>query len=66
MVSNKFSIFQKTNQFPENIADVKNGRYPSVSTVLGCTTSQRLLYQWQLKMIKQLGGLGAFKKYMRG
>ncbi|VIO99266.1 Protein C20orf72 homolog, putative [Brugia malayi] len=57
--------YVKTNQFLENTVNVEDGRYPSVSTVLGCTTSQHLLYQWQLKMIKQLGGLGAFKKYMR-
>uniref|UniRef100_A0A915Q5N3 Mitochondrial genome maintenance exonuclease 1 n=1 Tax=Setaria digitata TaxID=48799 RepID=A0A915Q5N3_9BILA len=57
--------YLKNNNFPENTANLELGRYPSVSTILGCTTSQRLLYQWQLKMIKQLGGLGAFKRYMR-
>ncbi|MCP9260741.1 Mitochondrial genome maintenance exonuclease 1 [Dirofilaria immitis] len=57
--------YLKTSQFLESITNMENGRYPSVSTVLGCTTSQHLLYQWQLKMIKQLGSLGAFKKYVR-
>ncbi|VDK88408.1 unnamed protein product [Onchocerca ochengi] len=57
--------YLKTSQFLENITNVEDGRYPSVSTILGCTTSQHLLYRWQLKMIKQLGGLGAFKKYVR-
>ncbi|EFO23629.2 hypothetical protein LOAG_04860 [Loa loa] len=56
---------QKLSYLAKNIANVEDGRYPSVSAILGCTTSQRLLYQWQLKMIKQLGGIGAFKKYVR-
>uniref|UniRef100_A0A0M3J4Z8 Mitochondrial genome maintenance exonuclease 1 (inferred by orthology to a C. elegans protein) n=1 Tax=Anisakis simplex TaxID=6269 RepID=A0A0M3J4Z8_ANISI len=42
-----------------------SGRYPSISTILGCTQSQRNLYWWQLKMIKQLGGEGSFRRYMR-
>uniref|UniRef100_A0A915B5N9 Mitochondrial genome maintenance exonuclease 1 n=2 Tax=Parascaris univalens TaxID=6257 RepID=A0A915B5N9_PARUN len=41
------------------------GRYPSISTILGCTRSQKELYWWQLRMIKQLGGEGSFRKYMR-
>uniref|UniRef100_A0A0M3I8I7 Mitochondrial genome maintenance exonuclease 1 n=2 Tax=Ascaris TaxID=6251 RepID=A0A0M3I8I7_ASCLU len=41
------------------------GRYPSISTILGCTQSQKKLYWWQLRMIKQLGGEGSFRKYMR-
>uniref|UniRef100_A0A0R3RX87 PDDEXK_1 domain-containing protein n=1 Tax=Elaeophora elaphi TaxID=1147741 RepID=A0A0R3RX87_9BILA len=57
--------YLKTDQFLKSIINMEDGRYPSVSTILGCTTSQHLLYRWQLKMIKQLGGLGAFKKYMR-
>lgn len=65
LICNIFSL-QKTDQFLEKITKVEHGRYPSVSTILGCTTSQRLLYHWQLKMIEQLGGMGAFRKYMRG
>ncbi|VDN53493.1 unnamed protein product [Dracunculus medinensis] len=48
-----------------SITRLHNGHYPSISAVLGCTQSQQQLYWWQLKMIKQLGGLAAFRKYMR-
>ncbi|VDN07836.1 unnamed protein product [Thelazia callipaeda] len=56
----------KNTRFLKPVTKIEDGRYPSVSTILGCTTSQRSLYHWQLKMIKQLGGIGAFKKHIRG
>lgn len=58
------TVFQKTTRTATNMT-LDAGRYPSVSTVLGCTTSQQALYRWQLKMVKQLGGIGQFKRYMR-
>lgn len=42
-----------------------SSRYPSVSTILGCTQSYRELWFWQLRMIKQLGSLARLHRYMR-
>ncbi|MFH4980588.1 hypothetical protein AB6A40_007297 [Gnathostoma spinigerum] len=59
--SNESSLSSNVRWSPE----IKHhGRYPSVSLVLGCTQSQRQLYFWQLRMIKQQGGVAAFRKYM--
>ncbi|KHN75547.1 Mitochondrial genome maintenance exonuclease 1 [Toxocara canis] len=69
-----FSKDEASRQFPDvSFHDVERvsktssvqGRYPSISTILGCTQSQRNLYWWQLKMIKQLNGEGAFRRYMK-
>jgi len=52
-----------TQQLSVHNSLVALGRYPSVTTVLGCTDEMEALYNWQKTLITQLGEAG-FKKYV--